>query len=576
MRLLLALALLAVLSFAVAGNATAATPPTLITGACQGFDRHSATIQGIMVDDKGAPTTKVGFDYGPTMSYGKEWTQTGSYAGGSVFVATLDGLSSASIYHYRAKAYNGEWGYGADRLFSTAGSPAIYEYLGTGAAQGADIYGSNWAFEQFTTGATAHTVTSISLYLKRTLLPGTVTVSLRHADDDGFPTGLDLCSTTLNGDYFNTSFTKYVFDVTETSLEAGEKYAIVVRAITGDDSNDIQWKWQASGGATIGEPAMAGHSDDGSLTWDDDGDADFLFEIWGNPCIRINSAAVFEDYLEPSDLLFAVEGVNVYPPYYPNSVCASYFNIQLLDGTTLIAQTSCLAWGDKPSSIYLSADQADPLTRGSQFWVRLYGNFTGNPVAAYQLETTDWLGSDPSQLDSWVLATAHSIADYYDRDMTVYLSGREVLNSEGGVIFTTGINALDQVRPNLFQFVVQEPGYEPATGTIPWEDISWEAQVGPDLTDILNTFGGWFGMGGKDFGAFGLIGLWLLMACFAVYLGETKGGFDIGGDVAVGAGLAIPFTFVGAKLGLLSIAWVAVPGSLVALGLVYTLWWSRT
>jgi hypothetical protein len=575
--LILALLLLAVPSLWFSLSASAGTPPTLITGTCQGFDRHSATITGIMVDGNGDSVTKVGFDYGPAASYGNEWTQSGSYADGSVFVATLDGLSPGCTYHYRAKAYNGDWGYGADQVFSTAGSPSLYEYLGTGDGQGADIYGSNWACEQFTVGDTAHTVTNISLYLQRTGSPGTVTVSLRHADDDDYPTGLDLCSATLNGSDFSESFTKYMFDVTEASLEAGESYAVVVRAIAGDDTNDIQWKWKEGGDVTAGEPAVAGHSEDGSLTWDGD-DADFLFEIWGYPCIRINSAAVFEDYLETGDLLFAMEYVNTYPPYYPNSVCASFFNIQLLgtDGVTLIAQTACPAWGDKPGSVYLSADQAAPLTKGSQFYIKLYGNFTGNPVAAYQLETTDWLGSDPTQLDSWVIATAHSIATYYDRDMTVYLSGSEVLNQEGGVIFTTGINALDQVRPDLFQLTVRTPGYEPATGTTPWEEISWEEQVGPDIAGILNTFGGWFGVDGKDFAAFGLVGIWLLMACFAVYLGETKGGLDLGGDVAVGAGLAIPLTFVGAKLGILHIAWVAVPGSLMALGLVYTLWWSRT
>jgi hypothetical protein len=558
---------------------SAATPPTLITGTCQGFDRHAATIVGIVVDDNGAPITKVGFDYGLTGGYGGSWEQSGSYVDGSVFVATLEELSSACIYHYRAKAYNGEWGYGTDRIFSTAGSPVVYEYLSAGGdGQGADIYGSNWACEQFTVGDTAHTVTSILLYLKKVGTPGTVTVSLRHADGDDFPTGIDICAATLNGSDFSTSFVKYKFDVTEISLEAGESYAIVVRAVAGDDSNDIQWKWKAAGGVTSGEPSVAGHSTDGSLSWVSDSPKDFLFEIWGNPCIRINSAAVFEGYIEANDLLFALEYVNVYPPYYPNGICPSYFSVQLLgiDGVTVLAQSSCPAWGDKPASIYLSADNATPLTKGSQYYIRLYGDFTGNPVAVYQLQTTDWLGSDLSQLDRWVIATAHGIADYYDRDMTAYLGGREALNQEGGTIFMAGINGLDQVRPGLFQFVVYTPGYEPVEGTIPWENISWEDEVGPGIAEFANTFGGWFGIDGKDFAAFGLIGLYLLMACCAVYLGETKGGFDLGGDVATGAGLAIPFTYVGAELGLLHIAWVAIPGSLMAMGLMYTLWWAKT
>jgi len=531
------------------------TPPTLITGVCQGYGKTWGTVIAILVDDGTYTCTQVGFDYGLTTSYGSSWTESGIFVDGTVFLGTLTGLNPACVYHYRAKVYNGAWGYGTDQVFSTSGSPTKYEYLSTGGdGQGSDIYGANWAYQQFTVGDTSHTVSNIKLYLKSTGSPGTVTVSLRYADGDHFPTGLDLCSATLNGSDFSTSFTWYQFDVTDTSLEADQEYAIVVRAIAGDDSNDIQWKWDAGGGL---DSALAGHSTDGSLSWVSDHPSDFLFEVWGLPCIRIESAAVFENYLEEGDLLFVAEYVNVYPPYYPNSICPSYFSVQLVkivDATpVVIAQTACSAWGNKPGSIYLSADEASPITRGSQLYMRLYGNFSGNPVATYQLATSDWMGSDLLQLDRWVLTTAHSMASYYDRDMTAFLIGREALNQEGSIIFTTGINALDKVRPNLFQFVVYTPEYQPATGTTPWEDISWETEVGPGIAGFLNIFGGWFGMDGKDFAAFGLIGLYLLMACFAVYLGETKGGFNLGGDVAVGAGLAIPLVYVGAELGLLDI-----------------------
>jgi len=101
---------------------------TFVTGTCEppvvstdssAVTSSSFTGTGTIVDSGGANSTEWGFQYGLTSAYGATTTVTGTkYTG--IFYATTTGLTSATTYHFRAFAVNGEGiSYGADSTFTT-------------------------------------------------------------------------------------------------------------------------------------------------------------------------------------------------------------------------------------------------------------------------------------------------------------------------------------------------------------------------------------------------------------------------------------------------------------------------
>ena len=514
------------------------------------------------------PVVEVGFEYGLTTGYGSSKTITGTFAAGYNCILTLTGLDPACVFHYRfmAKDSFGLWGYGSDKMFSTTGSASIYEYYNTGGdGDSAAVYGQNWTAMQFTTGATAHTVTDVIAYLERVLNPGTVTLSIRHADGSHFPTGLDICSATLDGDDFSTAYLAQQFAVFETSLDASSEYAIVIRAVAGDAANYVLWQKDTGGGLAN---AVGCHSTDGGVTWVTDSPTDYLFEIWGFPCVRIASAIVFQDYIQDGDLLFACEYVNLYPPYYPSYNPQLYFQLQVMDtaGTTVLASTPLMDWGMKPGAIYLNASEATGFTLGAAYYIRIYGAGT---YATYQLQSTDWIGNSEVYLDQWVILTAHDMETYYNEVYTVAQSGKTLLNDEGGVYFAAGISYLVKVRGNnLFENVAPGVSYTPDSGTIPPTD--WSTLVGPDATALLNYFGGWFGVGGKVMGFVAIMGIYVAISMLIIGIGQNK-------QSVVGAlALGIPFVLFGGWLGFVDTAMIAVILAVLMLLLVFTFWISRS
>ncbi|GAF91794.1 unnamed protein product, partial [marine sediment metagenome] len=133
--------------------------PTVTTLHCSGFAEYSAVVNGVIISSIPVSTT-IGFDYGLTDAYGDSWTTTGTWDDAELFWGELTALTPATVYHFRAKASNGFWGYGEDMVFSTQGSPVLYEYLNDNDDDvGDDIYAGEWADQQFTVGATAHSLT---------------------------------------------------------------------------------------------------------------------------------------------------------------------------------------------------------------------------------------------------------------------------------------------------------------------------------------------------------------------------------------------------------------------------------
>lgn len=452
-------------------------------------------------------------------------------------------------------------------------SVQLWESYTTGADASYEVYGDVWLGQTFNVTPESHSVSEVRIQAYRVGEPGTVTVSIRAVDSGtGLPTGLDLTSGTFNGDTITTTNTGawYGVTLTETSLDVATQYAIIVRAEAGvETTNSLFVRLDESSPAYTGGEVVT--SSNGGLSWTDVSGSDAMFEVRGKALLSVEHAAVFRNYVAAGDMLFVVSYYNTYVPQYPTEDSNHSFVIQLrsTDGTTIIAQTTCRAWGYKPAAIYLNADSAAALTSGTLYRLYLYGDLTEEPSEYYTLTNSDWRGDNLALLDTWVLTTAREIADYYITDLTTFtLSGVEVLNIEGGVIFAVGIPGLQYVRPDLFEIIPEVPGYEEETWTGAFDsDTTWTAQVGTTIAATFTNLGTVFGISGRWAGAF-LMVLGYLALVLAV--------LSRGGDGAVAAILAIPVIVLGTWLRLFDAAFIATIASIGILMLGYRFWLART
>jgi hypothetical protein len=144
------------------------------------------------------------------------------------------------------------------------------------------IFDRHWRGQSFTP-STAHNITSVRLLLRRVLLPGEVTVSIR-ATAFSVPTGPDLCSGTIDGNTLTTDgageWKEIIFD-TQTLLLASTMYAIVIRAIDGDDNNNLRWRDDNSSPTYLLGWYLTSASS--GARWDRWRETDMMFEEWGTP-----------------------------------------------------------------------------------------------------------------------------------------------------------------------------------------------------------------------------------------------------------------------------------------------------
>jgi hypothetical protein len=160
-----------------------------------------------------------------------------------------------------------------------------YEYYNTGDDNYWSIYGAYWKAQTFTVGAAAHSITSVKLKLYRYNSPGLVTVSIR-ATASGVPTGGDLTSGTIDGNSLALSpGAWYEITLTQYSLLANTKYAIVIRAPSGNSSNHADWRCDGTSPTYSG--GSAANSTDSGVTWYESTSYDYMFEVWGNPSVVI-------------------------------------------------------------------------------------------------------------------------------------------------------------------------------------------------------------------------------------------------------------------------------------------------
>ena len=526
-------------------SASAPSIPVVATIANPTTTSTSAVLTGSLTSLGNYTPVYTSFQYGTTTNYSNATTEMTMTAIGGIS-ANLSTLQPNTTYYYRARVRygTGVYAYGTGQSFTTSGgtgAPLTYEALSTGQDGNSDkIYGANWSDMQFTVGATSHTVTSIHLYLKRLGSPGTVTVSMRSATG-GVPTGVDLVSTTFDGNLLTTNYDWYSYNVSETTLTTALQYSIIVRATAGDTNNCVYWGIDTGGGLA---DAVYGKSTNSGATFATDSPKDALFEIWSSPIsqgLQIMGARVFTGYMATGDWLIVADVNNVYPPYYPDNDPQAYFQLQLISGTTIKASTPFKAWERQPLAIYLSPATAGTLTWGSGYIIRIQCLTSTAVAEQYTLLPSDWNGGGIFWLDSYIRSLASAYQTYYTATYLVATTDKgNVLNAAGGVIFDTGIPYLSTKRPDLFQTTYQSIAVPPKTFTHAGQAaIVWSDRVGTQATSTLTEAGDLMGgVSGKD-----ILGFLAWLAFLICSL------FFMSGNWAGGAIAAFPVIIVGIVFG---------------------------
>jgi hypothetical protein len=183
------------------------------------------------------------------------------------------------------------------------------------------IYGVYWDAMTFTPDV-SHILQAVNLYMYRANNPGNVTVSLRATDAGGHPTGGDLASATVSYTLWPATIAgwRMVKFTTPYIVQAGVKYAIVVRAPSGDIVNAMHWP------AYEAAPPYAGgnveYSQDSGGSWSAY-PADFLFQTWTTDVLtrvkgmvgladslRLYTPTLYEYYNTGDDDAYTFYGVN--------------------------------------------------------------------------------------------------------------------------------------------------------------------------------------------------------------------------------------------------------------------------
>jgi len=460
----------------------------------------------------------------------------------------------------------------APTLVLAAESYTQYEYWNTADDAAVTINGSIRIGQTFTTGSTIpHTITQVRLKLFRVLSPGILTVYI-YETSGGQPTGLPIGEGTISGDALTTDTGGTWYSVTldeEVTLETGTQYAVVSAALSGNATNYVSWRYDNANGYADGYEVS---STDGGISWTTVGANDMMFEIWGNPVMKVLGVKVFSNFLESGDQLFVFPYKVLIGEDYITDNPQDYFHMQLLVGSTVEAQGKLPAWGYKPGSIYLDADEALPWAT-NQTKIKLTGTtgsvFDGD-TTEYILIGEDWVGDDPTQLEDWVITLAKALEKFYDVTLVVageprgmYLIGsvqdmifgrRAQLNEDGTSIFVVGIPGLVSTLPELFEGIIVIPE-EGLTPPVPTYQDTLTGNLGQRATAAFVDIGNLLGVSGLFLS--GVFWFWIVIIGIAV-LGVGTG------HMGIGLITALPLVFAGAFMGIIPLVWILLPTFLFA------------
>lgn len=212
----------------------------------------TATINGYLDADGGAPTTTVGFSYGPTKSYGFS-ASAPNLAMTGPFSANLTSLTCGTTYHYVASASNmyGS-GFGYDVSFTTlacSGGGGIGSGTVTSATAGTTTVstggavvitpwtGSHTFTKTFATGATGADVVALQQYLQS---QGYFTVS---------PNGIYGPITTKAVTAFQNAM-----NITPTTGGVGPRTLAALNSAINGSGSTVVTTTAGSGGSTVSVP----------------------------------------------------------------------------------------------------------------------------------------------------------------------------------------------------------------------------------------------------------------------------------------------------------------------------------
>jgi len=429
--------------------------------------------------------------------------------------------------------------------FSTQGSDSLFEYLNTGDDSNIEVGGTNMTGQTFTTpDIVPHTITQVRVKIYSEGTPGTLYAKIYHTSA-GVATGLAIGQGDINGSTVGTDVAGiwYAIPMDEEILpDADTMYALVLSTPSGDTTNSIHWMVDTGNGYADGTEITSTNS---GITWSTVAANDMMFEIWGTPGMSIGDAQAFRSLYETGDQLFVAAYKVIPDDDRKTEDCTRYFNIQLLEGTTIRGQVKMPAWGYKPVAIYLSADAAISWGAVNGTKIRIAGTAGSDfstYLADYELTASDWRGSDLTFLDTWVIIQAGDIEDYYSTTLVTYIGDTALLNDLGGTIFATGMPGIGSLRPDIFQtadvsvdhppkvhtdtYVTEISGFFGAKMQSTWEDLS--DLLGVDASFVGTGF--WLIIGGSVIGVVGAAigyGSVAIIISIPFFLVGAFGGLDL-------------------------------------------------
>jgi hypothetical protein len=197
---------------------------------------------------------------------------------------------------------------------------------------------SQWVAQTFT-ATSNHTIRYVQLrgYRETSLTTGTITVSIRATDANGYPVGPDLTAASEVVTTIPYTAGWFTINLPIIAVTAGTRYALVVRISNAAYGSEFWW----SGDTVKGYPDGAGFdSVNGGTSWTPGG-LDLLFNIFGDATSAsvqtraptANSYPGFDDWYMPENAYTngdgnAIGGQNVYH-YYNN------YNFSIPSGATI-------------------------------------------------------------------------------------------------------------------------------------------------------------------------------------------------------------------------------------------------
>ena len=275
---------------------------------------------------------------------------------------------------------------------------------------------------------------------------------------------------------------------------------------------------------------------------------------------------VFYNVLETGDWLIAAEGYVYYGGVSQNFTASEAFNFELINqaGNVTLASTTLQAYGDRPISIYLSANQTTALTIGDPYGIRILGNplvfasSVGNNVTAY-LNAGDYvdqlLGVDggiatnnPMRNFMIIMADNIQVEDSPPAlaQYIVTVQGIRYLTTYGGDIFLVGVPNLSTMCPILFQAGLETLSSAPPEASGAYAStLNPLAKWGTTVANGLTNLGLYLGINQAMAGS---VVLFVIVIAFAVFV-FTKTESGIATLLLVAA-----TPFAGAYLGLMPLA----------------------